>query len=891
MRNLKKALSLVLALVFVLGLCTIGAGAAFTDADQIQYKEAITVLNGLGILEGYGDGKFGPLDNLTREQAAKMIAYMMLGEANAEKLINKQVFDDVAATRWSAKYIYFCYQKGIINGYGDGNFGPADNVTGTQLAKMLLCAAGYGCMGEYTGEGWDVNVFIDAVSEGIFEDAKTEDYSAIATREEAALYVFNTLTDVAQVKYDVDQNKYLGYKGTFGYEVWKLVSTAEDDMVHVVTENQATGADYTVIDGVNFAIETGLDVIGHDVDVYFKADLKKDADNNNYYEAYLVEDVSTVIASSIQTIGELAKQVAFVDTDLDTVEVWTNYVMSGDSLADSIAAAGIVFPSFEKGTEITVFGSTTKVEKANNVDAFHYAMFVFSGNIILDAEGEILSAMNTTYDVLEVKDIEDGAITLEDGEVYYPAAVADEGDAVYMEAYEGIAKEDYVTLQPVGDVFYLYPTSETELYIFEAGFLGGYNFYGLVGTSAESVVEPTLEAGNTYKLYMDYYGYFFDAELVLTAANSNVLLVSVYTVAGEDAFGDPAVTYYAQYVDAEGNEVIATLYSGKAAPAADEKGYAAYQAAEALLAEYSSAPVGVKKAYVGNDGYMKFIDITAEPNVTSNTKTFKGDGKDVSVASGYYLTEDADIYYVNGEKATLEVEAGSIFEEGSYTVYFYGVKNGTAIDVSVVWVYGVEAPVEYAASYVYSLDGYGFGLGTVHTGTQYINNEIVYYFEVYMDGAIAYIPVAVDSEGFADNNFFASMPGFEAFAGYYVEPGFYMFEVDEYGVYTLTKVAETAKVAQKIVELSKYDIRNGKLTVNGAKGCDNIDISGLKVVDESGAVNSKGYPRNISSVDAIEDLLDDGYTVTVSYLAIKDADDNFVPQTVLYITSIVDPGV
>ena len=121
---------------------------------------------------------------------------------------------------------------------------------------------------------------------------------------------------------------------------------------------------------------------------------------------------------------------------------------------------------------------------------------------------------------------------------------------------------------------------------------------------------------------------------------------------------------------------------------------------------------------------------------------------------------------------------------------------------------------------------------------KYINNEIVYYFEVYMDGAIAYIPVAVDSEGFADNNVFASMPGFEAFAGYYVEPGFYMFEVDEYGVYTLTKVAETAKVAQKIVELSKYDIRNGKLTVNGAKGCDNIDISGLKVVDESGAVTA-----------------------------------------------------
>jgi hypothetical protein len=54
---------------------------------------------------------------------------------------------------------YFLANLKIINGYGDGNFGPNDSVTGTQLAKMLLAAVGYGQVGEFVGVGWDVNVF------------------------------------------------------------------------------------------------------------------------------------------------------------------------------------------------------------------------------------------------------------------------------------------------------------------------------------------------------------------------------------------------------------------------------------------------------------------------------------------------------------------------------------------------------------------------------------------------------------------------------------------------------------------------------------------------------------------------------------------------------------
>ena len=177
MRNLKKTLCLVLALVFVLGLCTVGAAgesaAKFSDAESIQYKTQVDAMTGLGILIGYPDGTFKPLQNVTRAEAAKMISYMMVGTDEVEKWPAKQVFNDVPADHWAARYITFCQSNGVIDGYGDGNFGPSDKVTKAQLAKMLLAACGYGKKGELVGEGWDQNAASLAFECDVLKDIKT----------------------------------------------------------------------------------------------------------------------------------------------------------------------------------------------------------------------------------------------------------------------------------------------------------------------------------------------------------------------------------------------------------------------------------------------------------------------------------------------------------------------------------------------------------------------------------------------------------------------------------------------------------------------------------------------------------------------------------------------
>ena len=200
MKTLKKTLCLVLALVMLFGLCAISSSAwvKYDDTDKFTndtFKEAVDVLDGVGILTGYPDGTFQPAKNVTRAEAAKIITYITIGDGKRADALtaDKQIYTDVPVNHWAAGYIQYCYAKNIINGMGDGTFDPDGQVTGLQFAKMLLCALGYGVNGEYTDKGWAINAAKDALNYGIFDDYLDGATNTAATREQIALYAFNTL--------------------------------------------------------------------------------------------------------------------------------------------------------------------------------------------------------------------------------------------------------------------------------------------------------------------------------------------------------------------------------------------------------------------------------------------------------------------------------------------------------------------------------------------------------------------------------------------------------------------------------------------------------------------------------------------------------------------------
>ena len=200
---MKKFLSLVLALVMTMSLVTISAGAKdFTDDASVKYAEGVKVMDLLGVINGYEDGSFKPANTLTRGAAAKIICNLLLTPSIADTLpADKTGFKDVPATNTFAKYIAYCGNAGIINGYGDGTFRPAATLTGFAFMKMLMGALGYDAQIEgFTGDTFAVNV---AAKVGELKLAKGNDTfvgTKAVTREEACLYAFNTLS-AAMVKY------------------------------------------------------------------------------------------------------------------------------------------------------------------------------------------------------------------------------------------------------------------------------------------------------------------------------------------------------------------------------------------------------------------------------------------------------------------------------------------------------------------------------------------------------------------------------------------------------------------------------------------------------------------------------------------------------------------
>ena len=158
---MKKFLSLVLALVMTMSLVTVSAGAKdFTDASKINYKEAVDVMSAAKVIDGYAEGDFRPSTTLTRGAAAKIICNLILGPTAASALVaDAAPYKDVAANHPFAGYIAYCQKTGIISGYADGTFKPANSLTGYAFMKMLLGALGYDAANEgYTGANWSINV-------------------------------------------------------------------------------------------------------------------------------------------------------------------------------------------------------------------------------------------------------------------------------------------------------------------------------------------------------------------------------------------------------------------------------------------------------------------------------------------------------------------------------------------------------------------------------------------------------------------------------------------------------------------------------------------------------------------------------------------------------------
>lgn len=102
----------------------VGIGDWFYESVQYAYEN--------GMMNGVGNNLFAPTSNLTRGMMAQVF-YNLEGRPAA----GSGVFTDVAAGQWYADAVNWAVANGIVSGYGNGKFGPKDNMTREQLAQIL----------------------------------------------------------------------------------------------------------------------------------------------------------------------------------------------------------------------------------------------------------------------------------------------------------------------------------------------------------------------------------------------------------------------------------------------------------------------------------------------------------------------------------------------------------------------------------------------------------------------------------------------------------------------------------------------------------------------------------------------------------------------------------
>ncbi|MBQ8392092.1 MAG: S-layer homology domain-containing protein [Clostridia bacterium] len=191
MRNLKKTLAVVLAFAMILSM-GLTSMAAYSDVEAgTKVSEAVGILSNLNILTGFEDGTFKPDETVTRAQMAAIICRMLGYEDQAESSKGTTVFNDVAADHWASGYINVAQAQQIINGYGDGNYGPEDKVTYEQAVKMIVSALGYDLAANAKG-GYPTGYLAIASAEGITKNANGRVGDA-AARGTIAVLVYNSL--------------------------------------------------------------------------------------------------------------------------------------------------------------------------------------------------------------------------------------------------------------------------------------------------------------------------------------------------------------------------------------------------------------------------------------------------------------------------------------------------------------------------------------------------------------------------------------------------------------------------------------------------------------------------------------------------------------------------
>ena len=571
MRNLKRALSLALAAVMVLGLMIVGAGAAdvyedFTDKDEIQNQEAVATMVTLGVIEGKEDGSyFDPTGTVTRAEMAKIVAVCLSGGVDpvTGSDSNTVRFSDVPTTHWAYKYISFCVQQNIIAGRGDGTFGPEDPVTGSAAAKMFLCALGYSAsLHGLTGVDWELNTNVLAnQNAGLYEGLSGINASAGLSRDNTAQMAYNAV-QADEVNYTdgtaidgvppIESNgtmlanrfevvKFTGIleandklsvaNGAANHHGTNAVARENESLVYVtaIGDDRFNRTQYgNLYDAQTFKVDTPDELVGQEIVLYVKL--------NNWLSPNAAS--STVLGSAIAT-------------DSNTVVETSSRLKNTDAVRSTLRAGGLTsvgtptaFLYNENGRSAgTASGVTDTIIAGTHAGFGTRSAGVLQRFIDNDADGQVEYLVQILPALTSVSVVNTSSEK-------YTFAAASIGSQSFADVVsdEELAKDDVVLITRYSDDKYYVTAPETVEGTVTA-FDTGSNTVTIDSTAYGNGAGATLTTlnniawelnaqmvGNTYRLYLDAAGNVLGYEIIDEAIGHYAIVLG-YTVSGSTSMG------------------------------------------------------------------------------------------------------------------------------------------------------------------------------------------------------------------------------------------------------------------------------------------------------------------------------------------------------------------
>ena len=854
MRTLKKTLSLVLVVAMVLGLCVVGASATnkvdgYEDAGKIgaAYTEAVGVMTGLGIVDGVTDTELRPENTYQRDQAAKIIAYMLLGKDKAEKLsCTKAPFEDVPKTHWAAGYIAFCKDVGIIDGVTETEFKPTAALTGFQWAKMLLSAVGFGVNGELEGDHWSVKTQIFGNAVNLFDgDTAAATHNALQ-RQQAMLLAFNVLTDVNVVVWSEALGDYIEgyytfadrytYEGTLGENVWKL-----DSVTGVIVDNEALNAPATVVNAkaeynayapntVSVKANTGLDMMYHAARIWYVEGTKANT-GVFVYDLAKVETTNcptTLPTKDVYNIGkEVANSVAYQYDKVD------------NSAIDAGTANVVLYYKWAK------LGARVEVKSTTVIDGVTVANSAIKTDI---------SAIDKDDPIIYLK----GKSTTTDNagwHVYAPSATS--GTVTSLSDKGVITLSDGTKLSP-------------------SNIVGAGRAEALV--RIERILTGIIHDAPTYYFTLDTHGHY------ITMTEDPYRTVALYTgswklTSSHDAWST-SVQYAAQFVDVKTGAVkvvpVRNTWVANNASLLD-KGY--FDITDELFGDATYAPhvVNVSDNYYG--GSYAIVNAVDGIGVSSYTFSAADTANRIGVAvpttnGGYavdgvrFNDETVTFIIVNGTGDTLTVDT---YTGVAGLIEGYAKKTGLPITSvtlrNMALVVNDEAAGNKSASVIFAYDAATATGGVVFFPTDVekwslVTDSYYQYDFAYLNGEKSVGNIKISRR--------AALAG--SVAGVSVndplnpdiERGFYFYTVGEDGFCdALTRVPLQDESVFYSDTANKIAMADGVYWINGVKVA-----SDCKVVD-----TRSGAGTTVDTIDALAKLVNNNYytgAVQVFYMWTND---------------------